>query len=146
MGQLKKYGVYPDGTKKFLFVFFTFFIFQLLNDAGHYLTAPKDFQYQNGKSEDQPSNLFNKIKIRKSLFGEKIVSRLKGSTVTCLPIAGVRVQMKPISSLCGPIICNMTSFVQAASYAVIAYFQVFIAMLLTDSHLLYYFCSATFFP
>ena len=95
------------------------------------------------KSEDQPSNLFNKIKIRKSLFGEKIVSRLKGSTVTCLPIAGVRVQMKPISSLCGPIICNMTSYVQAASYAVIAYFQVFIAMLLTDSHL-YYFYSATF--
>ena len=46
MSDLKKYGVHPDGTQKFLFVFF---IFQLLNDAGRYLTAPKDFQYQNGK-------------------------------------------------------------------------------------------------
>ena len=46
VSDLKKYGVHPDGTKKFLFVFF---IFQLLNDAGRYLTAPKDFQYQNGK-------------------------------------------------------------------------------------------------
>ena len=89
-------------------------------------------------------------KICKSLFGEKIVPKLKGrggvphSIVTCLPIAGVLVQMKPISSLCGPIICNMTSFVQAASYVVIAYYQVFIAMLLTDIHL-YHFYSAIFF-
>ena len=76
VGQLKQYGVHPDGTKntlgskKFLFVFFTFFIFQFLNDAGRYLTALKDFQYQNGKSEDRPSNLFNKFPSKDSLLSE----------------------------------------------------------------------------
>ena len=70
VSDLKKYGVHPDGTKKFLFVFFTFFIFQFLNDAGRYLTALKDFQYQNGKSEDRPSNLFNKFPSKDSLLSE----------------------------------------------------------------------------